>query len=200
MRIRSWVTLILFVPLALLVAANWSALTVPVRVDLFFFGVSWPLWPFAVVVPVTLTVVYLGAALLDRARTLRQVAALERQLESARAALDRGREAALDDVASRIEARLAALESVVEGSAGGVETRLADRLASLDAHLDRDAERHQQQLEAVVKRIGAVRDELAADVGEVEDVLVRELRALERSAPVDGEPGPTRPALTDGTA
>lgn len=115
MRIRWWVTLVLAVPLTLLAAANWSELTTPVEIDVFLFSVRWPLWPFVVGIPVLLVVLYLGAALLDRARQLRQVAALERQLEEARRDLDRGREAAIDALGDRLQGHIATLESAVEG-------------------------------------------------------------------------------------
>ena len=204
MRVRVWVTVVLFVPLSVLAVANWSALRTPVAVDLFFFSVNWPLWPFVMAVPLLLTAVYLGAALLDRARQLRQVASLERQLEEARKALDRGREAALDALAERFEARIAGLESVVEGSANGLETRLRERLSGIDAHLGRAEAEQRSRLEAVAARVAAVRDELAADVGEAEDALLRALRALapdaEEGASEEGaEPDDdVRPALPDG--
>jgi len=203
MRTRLWVTVVLFVPLAVLAVPNWSNLRLPVEVDLFFFSVRWPLWPFVLAVPLLLTVVYLGAALLDRARQLRQVASLERQLEEARRALDRGREAALDALAGRIEARIAGLEAVVEGSTSGLEMRLGERLVGIDAHVGRAEAEQRSRLEAVAARVAAVRDELAADVGEAEDALLRALRARDAGDAVreDGEDGGdavVRPALPDG--
>jgi hypothetical protein len=199
MRIRTGLTIAFLLPLGLMVVANWSRLIQPVPIDLFLFSVRWPLWPFVVAMPLLLLGVYLGAAFLDRSRQLRQVASLERQLEEARAAVDRGREAALDAVATRVEGRLAALEAVVEGAAHWIEQRLGERLRAVDAHLDRADEAHRSQLEAVTARIGAVRDELAADVGEAEDALLRALREHERTVEVQGE-RPSRLALPDGRA
>ncbi|MDA0699966.1 MAG: hypothetical protein O3A02_02000 [bacterium] len=197
MRIRAWVTLLLFLPLGLLAAANWRALVAPVDVDLYALTVAWPLWPFVVALPIALAAFYLAAALLDRVHQLRQVAALERQLEEARAAVDRGRESALDAVAARIETRLAGLESVVEGSASGLEQRLSQRIGAVDDHLARSDETQRDRLEAVVARVSAVRDELAADVGEAEDAVLRALRERDRTVDADPE-HPNRRALTDG--
>jgi hypothetical protein len=197
MRIRTGLTIAFLLPLGLMVVANWSRLIQPVAIDLFFFSVRWPLWPFVVAMPLLLLAVYLGAALLDRSRQLRQVASLERQLEEARAAVDRGREAALDAVATRVEGRLAALEAVVEGAAHGIEQRLGERLRAVDVHIGQAEEAQRSQLEAVTARIGAVRDELAADVGEAEDALLRALREHERTVEVSGD-RPIRPALPDG--
>jgi hypothetical protein len=198
MRIRVWLTVVLLVPLGLLAVANWSRLAQPVVLDMFLFSVRWPLWPFVVALPLLLVVVFLGAALLDRSRQLRQVAALERQLEEARAALDRGREAALDGVAARVEARLADLEAVVEGASSGIEQRLGERLVALDAHVGRAEEAQRTHLEAVSARIASVRDELSADVGEAEDALLRALREHERTVEVEAGQRLSRPALTDG--
>lgn len=198
MRFRIWITIALFVPLALLAVANWSALFQPVEIDLFIATVYWPPWPFVVALPVLLALVYLGAGLLDRARHLRQVSALERQLEEARATVDRGREAALDAVATRLEARIGALESVFEGTSSGLEQRLGDRFAALDAHLDRTAEAHRGQLDVVAARVSSVRDELAADVGAAEDALMRALHDRDHTLEVDRERPADRPALTGG--
>jgi hypothetical protein len=198
MRIRTWLTVVLLLPLGLLAVANWASLTQPVVLDMFLFSVRWPLWPLVIALPLLLIAVFLGAALLDRSRQLRQVAALERQLEGARAALDRGREAALDSVATRVETRLAHLEAVVQGASSGIEQRLGDRLGALDAHLDRAEDAQRAQLEAVTARIAAVRDELSADVGEAEDALLRALREHERTVEVEAGRRLVRPALTEG--
>lgn len=197
MRVRIWVTVAVLVPLALLAAANWTRLLEPVEVDLFLLGVRWPLWPVVVGLPLLLTLVYLGAALLDRARTLRQVAALERQLEEARRDLDRGREAALDAVAERLEGSIAGLESAVEGAVSGLEMRLADRLRSVDAHLTRVEDEQRQRVEALAARVAAVRDELAADVGAAEDALLRAMRGTDDD--VEAEADHVRPALPGAT-
>jgi hypothetical protein len=188
MRIRWWVTLVLAVPLALLAAANWSELLTPVEIDVFLFSVRWPLWPFVVGIPVLLVVLYLGAALLDRARQLRQVAALERQLEEARRDLDRGREAAIDALGDRLQGHIAALESAVEGAVSGLEQRLAERVESVDEHVGRVEEEQRTRGEALAARVAAVRDEIAADVGEAEDALLRALRGRDEAGRAAGEP------------
>jgi uncharacterized integral membrane protein len=192
MRVRLWVTALLLVPLALLAAANWGALWQPVEVQLFFFSVAWPLAPFVLGAPLLLSAVFLGAALWDRARQLRQITVLERRLEEARKALDRGREAALDTLSGRLEASIAALESVVEGSASGLEMRLGARMAALDAHVGRVEEEQRERLDGIAARVATVRDEIAADVGEAEETLVRALRG-------ELPAGSARPALPTGS-
>ena len=187
MRIRWWVTLVLAVPLAVLAAANWPELTTPVEIDVFLFSVRWPLWPFVLGIPVLLVVLYLGAALLDRARQLRQVAALERQLEEARRDLDRGREAALDALGDRLQGHIATLESAVEGAVSGLEQRLVARVEAVDEHVGRVEEEQRSRVEALAARVAAVRDELAADVGEAEDAVLRALHGRDEADRAAGE-------------
>ncbi|MDF1524444.1 MAG: hypothetical protein P1P87_16705, partial [Trueperaceae bacterium] len=166
MKLRTWVALLLLVPVAAVAAMNWSALVTPVAVNLWVTTVRAPLWPAVLGVPVVLAGVFLGAALLDRARQLRQVAALERQLEEARATVERGREQALDGVVADLGGRIAALEAVVEGVASGLEARLNDRLARADERREARERDVAERLAALSERITRVRDELAADVAE----------------------------------
>lgn len=181
MRFRSWLAALLLLPVLLVAAFNVPALVAPVPVDLGLLQVRLPLWPAVVGVPVVLVAVFLGAALLDRARQLRQLAALERQLAEARAAVDAGREAAVDGVAKELGARLAALEAVVEGVASGLEARVGARLEALEGRrAARDAELG-ERVKALEARVVTVRDELAADVAEAEDALLRALRADDRT-------------------
>lgn len=191
MRFRSWIAALLVVPVLVVAAFNAPQLLAPVPVDLWVAEVRLPLWPAVVGVPLVLVAVFLGAALLDRSRQLRQVAALERQLEEARAAVDRGRDQALDGVARDLAARLDALEAVVEGVAAGVETRFGARVAALEAaRVARDGA-VDERLAALSDRVLRVRDELAADVAEAEDAVLRALHAVDRTV----DAGEARPAL-----
>lgn len=191
MRFRSWIAALLVVPVLVVAAFNAPQLLAPVPVDLWVAEVRLPLWPAVVGVPLVLVAVFLGAALLDRSRQLRQVAALERQLEEARAAVDRGRDQALDGVARDLAARLDALEAVVEGVAAGVETRFGARVAALEAaRVARDGA-VDERLAALSDRVLRVRDELAADVAEAEDAVLRALHAVDRTV----DAGEARPDL-----
>lgn len=197
MKLRSWIAFVLVVPVLVVAAFNVPALRAPVPIDLLVATVRMPLWPFVVGVPSVLAAVFLGSALLDRARQLRQVAALERQLEEARATLDRGREASLDGAVRELVGRLDALESVVEGVGSGMESRLGARLDAVGARSDAVAHDVSERLAALLERVARVRDELAADVSEAEDAV---LRALEdRARTVDADAGSARPRLPGGS-
>ena len=196
MKLRSWIAIVLVVPVLVVAAFNVPALLAPVPVDLLVTTVRMPLWPFVVGVPLVLAAVFLGAALLDRARQLRQVAALERQLEEARATVERGREEALDAAVRELTGRLDALESVVEGVGSGTESRLSARLEALEASRAAGDEAVRERLTALADRVVRVRDELAADVAKSEDALLRALQGDERTVDADDER--ERPRLPGG--
>ena len=198
MKLRSWIAIVVVVPVLVVAAFNVPALLEPVPVDLLVATVRMPLWPFVVGVPLVLAAVFLGAALLDRARQLRQVAALERQLEEARAVVERGREQALDGVVRELAGRLDALESVVEGVGSGMESRLGARLDALGARRDAGDEAVRESLSALLERVVRVRDELAADVAKAENSMLRALQEADRT--VDADDGRERPRLPGGDA
>jgi hypothetical protein len=135
--------------------ANWSRLIVSrSRSTSSSSRVNWPLWPFVVAMPLLLlAVLYLGAALLDRARQLRQVARWSGSSRR-RGGLDRGREAALDAVGDPARGRLAALESVVEGAAAGSSSDSASACGRSMSTSDPAEEAQRSRLEAVTARIG----------------------------------------------
>ena len=196
MKLRSWIAIVLVVPVLAVAAFNVPALLDPVPVDFLVATVRMPLWPFVVGVPLVLAAVFLGAALLDRARQLRLVAALERQLEEARATVERGREQALDGAVRELAGRLDALEAVVEGVGSGMESRLGARLDALGARRDAGDEAVRERLSALHERVVRVRDELAADVAKTEDAVLRALEEAGRT--VDADDGRERPRLPGG--
>ncbi len=203
MKVRSWIAIVLLVPVLIVAAFNVPALLAPVPVDLLFATVRMPLWPVVIGVPLVLAAVFMGAALLDRARQLRQVAALERQLEEARAIVERGREQSLDAAVRELSGRFEALEAVVEGVGSGMEARVRARLDAIDTGRDARDQALTDHVAAVGDRVAAVgervvrvRDELAADVAEAEDAVLRALQGTDRT--VDADAGPERPRLPGG--
>ncbi len=181
MKFRFWFTLLVLVLVIAVAALNVSALVTPVDVDLLLATVRLPLWPIVVGVPVLLAVVFLLGGMLDRSRQLRQTAALERQLADARATVDRGREAALDDAVAQLKTELGVLESKLEGVASGVESRLGERLAEFDGRRETRDQGLENRLAELRERVTRVRDELAADVAEAEDAILRALPSDDRT-------------------
>ncbi len=181
MKFRFWFTLLILILVIAVAALNVAALVTPVDVDLLVATVRLPLWPIVVGVPVLLAVVFLVGGMLDRSRQLRQTAALERQLADARATIDRGRESALDAAVHELKAELGVLESKVEGVASGMESRLGERLAELEARRENRDATLDTRLAELRERVTRVRDELAADVAEAEDAILRALPSDDRT-------------------
>ena len=151
---------------ALVAALNWEAMRTPLRLELLVgsldVAVGWVVLS-AALVP---ALVLLLAGLLDQARSLRRLDVLERRLDDARTAAERARSAELEALQAELEAKLEAVRAALEGQAQGSETRLDARFDALEASL---GERFEELRERVVR----VRDELAADIAETEDTLLR---------------------------
>lgn len=166
MRGRLLLLTVLLVVAALAAALNWDAMRTPLELELLVaraeVAVGW------VLLAMTLTpiVVLLVAGLIDQARALRRVDALERQLEQARDAAERARSAEIEALERSLDGRLETLRSAVEGALAGSESRLEARFEAVEASLG-------ERLEDLRERVVLVRDELAADIAEAEDALLR---------------------------
>jgi hypothetical protein len=77
-----------------------------------------------------------------------------------------------------------------------MEARLNTRLEALVARRDAGDEALSERLSALAERVVRVRDELAADVAEAEDAVLRALQGVDRT--VDAEDGRERPRLPGG--
>lgn len=166
MRGRLLFLTVLLVLGALVAALNWESMGTPLRLQLLVATVETAVGWLVLVVALLPALVLLLAGLLDQARALRRVDALERRLEEARAAAERTRSAEIEALAQEIDGRIAALRATLEGLQQGGEARLEARLDGLEAQLA-------DGFEGVRERVVLVRDELAADIAEAEDALLR---------------------------
>jgi len=175
MRFRIAFSLLLLIPLALLALFNLDALREPFPLNLGLTRIEAPLWPLLLALPVVLLVIFLGAALIDRARHGRQLMQLERALESARRDLDRGREAAFEALSSEMQSRIEGLESALSGSVSGLEQRLGARVDEVDAHVVRAHDEQREALDGLSARVGSVRQQLLDELAEAHAAFLREL-------------------------
>jgi DNA anti-recombination protein RmuC len=176
MRGRLLIVTVLVVAGALVAALNWEAMAAGVGLSLIFTEVTVSVGALVALVAATLVIVFLLAGLIDRATHLRQLSQLERHLEEARAALAKKRSADLDALGQELAQRLDAVAAGVDGALARLEERWQAQAEGL--HEDLGA-----RLDAVRERVVVVRDELAADIAEVEDALLRERRAGAAPAP-----------------
>jgi uncharacterized integral membrane protein len=174
MRGRLILLTVLLIVGALIAALNWEVMGSTVRLQLIAGVAQAPVGLLVLAAFLLPVLLLLLAGMLDQARTLRQVETLERRLEEARAAAQRARSAELETLERSLQERFETLRAALEGVVQGTESRLEARLEVVEAGLG-------GRLEDLRDRVVLVRDELAADIAEAEDALLR------------GRPGATAP-------
>ncbi len=166
MRGRLLLLTVLLVLGALVAALNWTQMRETLRLELLFGAVDVSVGLVVLIAAVVPALVLLMAGLLDQGRALRRVDVLERRLEEARAAAERARSAEIEALGRTFEERIEGLRAGVEGMVQGSEARLEARFEGLENALG-------DRLEDLRERVVLVRDELAADIAEAEDTLLR---------------------------
>lgn len=183
MRFRGILLTIVVLLVLALAVFNWGVLTTPAPLDLLFVTVEVPLGLTLLLAVLVLASLFFLGALVDRAGQLRQVTQLERQVDALRTRVDENRAAELVHLEERVSADLESLASrfdeamakanvpaerasaPAEGDADGDDAG-AQALATFEARL-------LARLDDVERRVGLVRNELAADIAQSEDALMR---------------------------
>lgn len=180
MRGRLLFLTVLLVLGALIAALNWEVMRTPLRLELLAGVVQVSVGLVVLIVAVVPALVLLLAGLLDQARSLRRVDVLERRLEEARAAAERARTAEIETLERVLQERFETLRAGLEGVVQGTEARLEARLEVVEAGLG-------GRLEDLRERVILVRDEIAADIAEAEDALLRRRPDVAESLELDDE-------------
>jgi hypothetical protein len=166
MRGRLLLLTVLLVLGALVAALNWEAMRRTVPLQLLYGTVDVAVGWLVLIAALVPALVLLLAGLLDQSRALRRVDALERRLEEARGAAERARSIEIEALERHLGERLETLRAALEGVAQGSEARLEARFEVFENALG-------GRLEELRERVVLVRDELAADIAEAEDTLLR---------------------------
>lgn len=166
MRIRGTLFTIVVLLALIFAVANWETVTTALPVALLFWRVEVPLGLILLGATVILTAIFFFASLVERAAQLRQVSHLERQIEQLRERLEQKRLAELEGIERAFRERTDKLEGTVRERVDALEEALGERLAEHEM-------RTKDRIEGVSERVVLVRDELAADVAEAEDLLRR---------------------------
>jgi uncharacterized integral membrane protein len=162
------VTVVILVGL-LFAVINWQAVFTPLPVNLLLLSVDLPLGVVLLLALAAVSLLYFAISLFDRASQLRQMTQLERQLEGLRAKLDKRRLEEIDTLERAVSERGDALEQQLASSMKELSSAVQKGLTSLE-------ERTEKRLEHLLERVVLVRDELAADIAQTEDLLRRELK------------------------
>jgi DNA anti-recombination protein RmuC len=179
MRLRGILLTIVILAALLLAVLNMETLTTRVPLDLAVVRTTFPLGLALLIAVVVVALVFFLAALADRAGQLRQLTHIERQAESLRQKLEAYEAGEVNRVEERLSAAAATLDErlddVTRSLREQLEAGVADLTAKMRQQLEtveaQDAARHAE----LTERIAVLRNELAADVAQTEDTLLRRL-------------------------
>lgn len=179
MKARGILLTVLLILVALFAAINWATLLTPLPVNLLLLRVEIPVGLVLLAVSAGLALIFFTGALFDRASQLQEIRQLERQLDKARTKADQKQAGEVAQLKEAVQAWGSSLERRIDDRVGAAEDRIKE---AIEATENRDQER----TKALEERVVTVRNELAADVGEAEDLIRRML-------------GPAADALPDET-
>lgn len=169
MRFRGIVLTLVVLLAALFAVVNWSLVITFVPINLLIATVQLPLAFVLLLTAVGVGLLFFTTSLLDRAGQLNRLTQLERQIENLQAKLDRRR---LEEVETLERAYLTRCDALDEQLASGfarLEAAVREELTAAEA-------RTGERLDDVKQRVVLVRNELAADIAEAEDTLVRRVQ------------------------
>lgn len=180
MKARGILLTVLLILFALFAAINWATLTTPLPVDLLILRVEIPVGLVLLAVTAALALIFFTGALFDRAGQLQEIRQLERQLDKTRQKADQKQAGEVAQLKDAVQAWGSSLERRIDDRVGAAEDRIKEAIEASEG-------RGQERAKALEDRVVTVRNELAADVGEAEDLIRRML-------------GPAADALPDETA
>jgi uncharacterized integral membrane protein len=154
---------------------NWELLFTRMPVNLLLGTVEMPLGFSLLVLVVGLSLIFFLAGLWERAGQLRQVTHQERQIEGLRARLDKKQSEEFAALDAAMRDRIDVVRQQMETDSGRVEANLRESLGLLEERLG-------ERMDMVQERVVLVRNELAADIGELEDRLQKQYEVVEPEA------------------
>lgn len=172
MRVKGILITVIILVSVLFAVVNWQVLAASVPMNFFFFTLPLPLGLVLLAAVVLLSSLFFFISLVDRAGQLRRITHLERQIETLQNKLDKKRIeefASLEDI---LNSKVGDLSSKIEGFSNQVESLTSKGMASLES-------KSEEQFERLEERVLLVRNELAADIAESEDMIKRQLRSSE---------------------
>lgn len=154
---------------------NWQLLFTRTPVNLLLGTVDLPLGFSLLILALGLSLIFFLAAIWERAGQLSQVTHQERVIDDLRARLDRKQAAEIEALDASLRDRIDTIRQQIETDSGRVEANVRENLASLEERLG-------ERMDMVQERVVLVRNELAADIGELEDRLHTERSLPEADA------------------
>jgi len=168
MRLKGMLITLVVLVGAVFAVSNWQTIFTNLPINLLFFTVSLPLGFMLLAAAVGLSAVFFLVSLIDRAGQLRQITVLERRIDTLQVKLEKRRVEEVGSLEAVLEKRVGELERQLESGMEHLEETLRESLAAFEM-------RSKERLQELEERVLLVRNELAADVAQVEDALRREV-------------------------
>jgi uncharacterized integral membrane protein len=168
MRLKGILVTIIVVLVLIFTVLNWPSLSAPLPMNLFFFRTQAPMGLILVATILLVSFLFLLLSLFRRAGQLRQITHLERELEKERSRNEKRRLEELERLETRVSEQFAALERRLGETESGVRSSVSEHFDRLEAH-------ERAQAERLEERVLLVRNELAADIAQIETSIQRSL-------------------------
>ena len=149
-------------------AFNWQSLSYPLPINLLFFQIPVPLGLFLIGTVIIVSLLFLLLSLFRRAGQLRHIMHIERQLDDLQGKLEKRRFDEIIQLEKSILARLDGLETHLTETDSGFRTAVSEHTSHIEAH-------ERAQAERLEERVMLMRNELAANIAQVETSLKRSL-------------------------
>ena len=163
MRSKGIFVTVVVVLAVIFTAFNWGALSTPLPINFLFFSALVPLGLFLIGSVVVLSLLFLLLSLFRRAGQLRQITHLENQNDHLRAQLDKRRMDEFTGLEERLTTKIDSIRSSIGEHTSQIETH------------------ERAQAERIEERVLLMRNELAADIAQVETSLRKSLPASSSS-------------------
>lgn len=143
---------------------NWNMLIADVPVNFIFFTLDLPIGLTLLLLTVGLSLIFFIVSLIDRAGQLRQITQLEKNLEKLQAKLSKRQQDEVAELDQHLSTQLEVLLGQLSSSAERLEKATSAELHNFEEHT-------KEQFKRLEERVLLVRNELAADIGMVQDSI-----------------------------
>ena len=168
MKSKGIIVTILIVLIVIFTALNWGALSTYLPINFLLFQVQLPLGLFLIGATLAACLLFLFLSLFRRAGQLRHITRMERQLDDMNKKLNKNRSDEIIKLEEAILARLDSVEERISDSNSGFRTVVSEHTSQIEAH-------ERAQAERLEERVLSMRNELAADIAQVETSLRKSL-------------------------
>jgi len=170
MRVKGVLITVIILVSIVFAVVNWQVLAASVPITFFFFTdpLFLPMGLILLAAVIVISSLFFFISLFDRSGQLRRITHLERQIESLQKKLEKKRIEEFASLEEIFTTKVGDINSKIETYSNKVESLTNQGIASLES-------KSEEQFERLEERVLLVRNEIAADIAESEDVIRRQL-------------------------